>query len=187
MVLVSTEFFLWLHWVFIAAHKLFVVSCGILSICGERASCYGGFSCCGAWALGCLGFSSYGAQVQLPCGFWDLSPWTRDQTCVPYIGRQIRNHWTRGSPTLIFLVFSVNIPWPLKWHVICLLCVHNSGKLKNTQNPGQQQMPSSLQVSAILPSRTAITLNQWEQHLPQKHPVNGAFAEEMCWNDRNCA
>ena len=59
------------------------------------------------------------------------------------------------------------------------LCPH-SGKLKNTQNPGQQQMPSSLQVSAILPSKTAITLNQWEQHWPQKHPVSGAFAEEMC-------
>ena len=30
--------------------------------------------------------------ILLPCGMWDLSSQTRDQTCVPRIGRQILNH-----------------------------------------------------------------------------------------------
>ena len=41
---------------------------GLYSICSVWASHYGGFFCCGAWPLGCMGFSSYGAPwyVELP-------------------------------------------------------------------------------------------------------------------------
>ena len=39
-------------------------------------------------------FSCHGAQASLPCGMWDLSSPTRDQTPVCCIGRQILNHWT---------------------------------------------------------------------------------------------
>ena len=38
--------------------------------------------------LGLTGFSSDDTQTYLPCGVWD---WTKDRTCVPYIGRQILN------------------------------------------------------------------------------------------------
>ena len=35
---------------------------------------------------------------------WDLGSLTRDQTCVPCIGRQIFNHWTtREVPLLVFI------------------------------------------------------------------------------------
>ena len=46
--------FIWLCWVFVAARGLFS-SCGNWGAtlrCGARASHCGGFSCCGAWALG---------------------------------------------------------------------------------------------------------------------------------------
>ena len=49
------------------------------------------FDCPGS-SLWCLGLSSYDAQASLPHGMWDLSSPTRDQTCVPCIGRQILNH-----------------------------------------------------------------------------------------------
>ena len=32
--------------------------------------------------------------MTVPCGLWDLHSPTRDQTCVPCIGRWILNHWT---------------------------------------------------------------------------------------------
>ena len=35
---------------------------------------------------------------------WDLSSPTRDQTCIPCIGRQLLNHWTTGEvPVFIFM------------------------------------------------------------------------------------
>ena len=41
----------------------------------------------------------------MPCSTWDLSSWTRDQTCVPCIARQILNHWnTSAVPTPFFIV-----------------------------------------------------------------------------------
>ena len=89
---------------------------GLFSRCGAWASHCGGFSCCrtlilGAWASGvaACGLSS--------CGTWGLtdpqhmrSSWTRDQTSVPYIARQILNLWTtrkappRPAPTLSVLL-----------------------------------------------------------------------------------
>ena len=58
---------------------------GLLSSCGVQASCDGGFSYWGPWALGHVGLVA----------LWNVeSSWTRDGTCVPCIGRQILNHWT---------------------------------------------------------------------------------------------
>ena len=45
---------------------------------------------CGKWAS----LSGCGSWAGLPCGMWDLSSLTRDQTLVPCIGKQILNHWT---------------------------------------------------------------------------------------------
>ena len=45
--------YFWLWWVFVAVRRLsLVVANGGYSSCGARASHCGGFSCCGAWALG---------------------------------------------------------------------------------------------------------------------------------------
>ena len=76
---------------------------GLLSSCGAQASSCSGFSCCGARALGHLGsgscnsralehrLNSCGAWTQLLCGMW-APPWSRDQTRVSCIGRQILHH-----------------------------------------------------------------------------------------------
>ena len=40
-------------------------------------------------------------RAQLPCGMWDLSSPTRDQTQVPYTGMRILNHWTTREVPLI--------------------------------------------------------------------------------------
>ena len=48
-------FIYWLHWVFVAAHRLSLVAAsggGATLHCGAWASHCSGFSCCGAWALG---------------------------------------------------------------------------------------------------------------------------------------
>ena len=80
---------------------------GLLSSCGAWASHGGGFFCCGAQVLGCMGFSSCstGAQYLQLVGLvvpWHVeSSWTRDQTHVPCIGRQTPNPWTtREVPTI---------------------------------------------------------------------------------------
>ena len=87
--------------------------------CGARASHCGGFSCCGARALGtqtsvavagglsscgtrALGrrLNSCGARAKLLCSMWESS-WTRARTCVPCVGSQILNHCaTREVPLL---------------------------------------------------------------------------------------
>ena len=47
-------FIYWLRWVFVAARGLsLVVASGVTLRCSAQASHCGGFSCCGAWALGC--------------------------------------------------------------------------------------------------------------------------------------
>ena len=45
---------------------------GLLSYCGVWASYCSGFSCCRAWALGHVSFSSCDAGAQLPSGMWNL-------------------------------------------------------------------------------------------------------------------
>ena len=70
---IKKNFNFWLHWVFVAAQGLSLVTeWGLLSSCRARASHCGGFSRCGAQALGCAGFRSCDAQVRLPLGLWDL-------------------------------------------------------------------------------------------------------------------
>ena len=74
------------------------------SSCGKQ----GLLSCCGTWFLGCRSsvvaheLSSCSAQAyQLPCGMWNL-PGARDRSHIPYIGRQILNHWTTREVQLCF-------------------------------------------------------------------------------------
>ena len=51
--LINLFIYFWLSWVFVAAHRLsLVVASGATLRCGARASHCGGFSCCGARALG---------------------------------------------------------------------------------------------------------------------------------------
>ena len=65
--------------------------------------------CCGVWALWvessasraglisyCMGLAGYSMQ--------NLNSPTRDQTCVPCIGKQILNHWTTGEVPMNFKV-----------------------------------------------------------------------------------
>ena len=61
--LLFKKFLFWLYLDFIVAHRLF----------------------------GALAFSSCRVSAQLSCSLWELSSLTRDQTCVPCIGRQIYN------------------------------------------------------------------------------------------------
>ena len=72
---------------------------GLVSGYGAWASHWGGFSCCGAQALGHSGFSSGGARAYLQhVG----SSWTRYQTRVPCTDRQIPNHCTpREAPSFL--------------------------------------------------------------------------------------
>ena len=66
-----------------------------------------GLSSCGAWTQQLCFLGSRAQNQEL----WHTglvapqhvgSSWTKDQTCVPCIGRQILNHWTRDVPTYIF-------------------------------------------------------------------------------------
>ena len=75
--------------------------------CGARASHCGGFSCCGAQALGMWAsvVVVHGLQQLRHTGLvapWHVgSSWTRSQTCVPCIGRWILNHCaTREAPAI---------------------------------------------------------------------------------------
>ena len=90
--------YLWLYWVFAAAH-----SCGEqgLSSLDVWASHCSGLSCCGARALGRGGFSSRGLKVLehrlgsctgLAALMHVRSSQIRDRTCVFYISRQILYH-----------------------------------------------------------------------------------------------
>ena len=45
----------WLCWIFVAAASLWSWQQGLPSSCGARGPHCGGFSCCGAWALGSVG------------------------------------------------------------------------------------------------------------------------------------
>ena len=73
--------YFWLCWVFVAHGLSLVVASGDYSWCGARASHCGGFSCCGARALGtwasvvvARGLSSCGSRALerrlISCGPW---------------------------------------------------------------------------------------------------------------------
>ena len=89
----------------------YVAACGLSSlIFVVRASHCSGFSL--LWSVGSrrVGFSSRGTQAQqwhrgLVAPWHVGSPWTRAQTRVPCIGRQILNHCaTREVPILAFII-----------------------------------------------------------------------------------
>ena len=85
-------FYVWQHWVFVAAPGLSRGELGLPSHCGVGASHCSDFSWYHSWAL---------EHELSSCGAWALaaqqhveSSRTRDRTCVPCIGSQILNHWT---------------------------------------------------------------------------------------------
>ena len=57
-------FYFWLCWVFVALWAFPSCELGLLPSCSVGASHRGGCSCCGARALGCMGFSSCGSRAQ---------------------------------------------------------------------------------------------------------------------------
>ena len=81
-------------------HCLFLAALGLhrctlaFSSCSEQgASHCGGFSCCGALALGMQASVAVVHRLSgLSCLRYVSSSQTRDQTHVPCIGRQILNH-----------------------------------------------------------------------------------------------
>ena len=86
--------FLQLQWVGAALH------------CGGQASHRGGFSCCGAQALGC--WASVAVAHGLVAPRHVGSSWIRDRTCALCIGRQMLNHWTTREAlfhSLLLLIF----------------------------------------------------------------------------------
>ena len=86
--------FIWLHWVLVAARRIFIVPCGALR-CVLQA-----LECKGSQLRTVPGVSSLGAWAQLPHGRRDLSSLFSDWTCFPCIKRQILNHWiTREVPS----------------------------------------------------------------------------------------
>ena len=85
------------------------------------------FSSCGVWALEHAGsavlmheLSGCGMQTSLAamhglsccetCGLWHLSSLTRDQTCIPCIGRWILNHWTTREVPAVTLFLKTKLP-----------------------------------------------------------------------------
>ena len=98
----------WLHWVFVAALRLSPVELkwrggGATVCCGIWASHCSGFSCeaqaLGTWASVVVAPRLYGrgsvvVDVGLAAPGHVESPQTRDQTHVPYLGRQILIHCT---------------------------------------------------------------------------------------------
>ena len=78
-----TSFFIWLCWSSLLMRFSLVRRVGATLLCGKQAFHCSGFSC-GAWALGCMGFSSFsswspehrlnscGSWVFLLSGTWDL-------------------------------------------------------------------------------------------------------------------
>ena len=94
--------YFWLHWVFVAARRLsLVVRAGAILCCSTQASHCGGFSCCRApapealaqqsWCMGLVALWHVGASL------------TRDQTCVPCIGR-ILKQWTTKEVLMLNLI-----------------------------------------------------------------------------------
>ena len=85
--------------------------------CAVRASHCGGFSCCGAQALGHAGFSS--CTWAPKCKLSSCAPQhggssqTRDRAGIPYITRWILNHWTTREAPSFFLESSKK--WKWKW------------------------------------------------------------------------
>ena len=102
----------WLCWVFTALWALSVTAPGLRARCGLPASHRGG------------GTRASGAEVHgLSCSAAVGSPRTRDQACVPCIGRRTLYHRASGKPPATCFCFwllrsgsgdfSVSLPWDL--------------------------------------------------------------------------
>ena len=105
-------FFLWLHWVFVAAHGLSLVAArGTTLCCAARASHCGGFSCCGAPALGAWAvehrLSSCDSQAQLLCGMWDLPGPGIESMYLALAGRLLTTA-PPGKSLIFFKVFPIS-------------------------------------------------------------------------------
>ena len=98
-----TLFFLWLRWVLVVAHRIFIEVCGLLvkarglpSRCGLQAPGRVGSVVCGMWALSLRCASSvvvaHGLSCPAVCGI--LVPWPGIEPAFPRIERQILCHWT---------------------------------------------------------------------------------------------
>ena len=117
------------YYYFLAALGL---SCGMWGLrCGTWALCFGAWASLQLWRTGsrvrglcscgvrgpeCVGSVVCGMQALylrhassvvvvrrlMPCSMWDLSSLTRDQTCLPCIGRQILYHWTTREVPVCF-------------------------------------------------------------------------------------
>ena len=78
---------IWLCWILVTSRGIFPRVTGDLS--SRHAD-----SSCGAWAQQLW---HQGVSAPWHLGMWDVSFLTRNQTHVPYIARQILNHWTTGQ------------------------------------------------------------------------------------------
>ena len=100
--------YFWLHWVFIAVHRLSLVAASRGTLhCGARASHCSGFSSLQSMGSRRTGFSSCGTQAQWLWCTGLLASWhvgssrTRARIRVPCIGRRILNHCdTREVPLI---------------------------------------------------------------------------------------
>ena len=117
----------------------------VFSSCGERASHCGGFSCCGARALGvrdsvvvARGLSNCGSQAQQLWHMGSVALWhvassrTKDQTHVPCIGNGIPNHCiTREVPPALFFFLRISLAilgllwFHINFRIICSSFVKN--------------------------------------------------------------
>ena len=108
-----------LHWVFIAPRGLSRAAAhgGLLSCSGNRASPRSSFSCFRAQALGAQAQQLW--HTGLVAARLVGSCRARAQTCVPFIGRWILNHWTTRET--LELLFNCLCPNSLFWWVSSLV------------------------------------------------------------------
>ena len=100
--------YFWLHWVFIASHRLPLVASGAALPCCVWASRFGGISCCWAQALGCKDLRSCSLRVLVHgavgagqgfLGPWHVgSSWARGGTHVLCVGRILIHRTARKVP-----------------------------------------------------------------------------------------
>ena len=105
----------WLCWVFIAAFKLSLVAVSKVSICSDWASLWGGFSCCGARAIG-MKASIVSCKPVSPA----------------LAGRFITTGPHQGSPALCFLKEHLPL-WEVFWDPFLAECW--AGLVKLCLNP----------------------------------------------------
>ena len=104
--------YLGLCWVFVAA-------CGLSLVAVHRPHC-GGFSCCGAWPLGFVGFISCSTWILLLCCMWDL-PRPGIKPMSPALTGPFL---TTGPPgKSLFVDFLMVLLLAVRWYLIILICI----------------------------------------------------------------